>query len=254
VSVPNAPPLPTTRVAAINIGAKWYFTGKPCKRGHVDRRLTSNFQCYTCGRAKIEAYRIRNRAKLSAATCRNYRENADKRRADARQKYWANPEKPRAAAVRSRIKHLEASRTRRREGYWKNRDVELAANREYRAQNAERVRSTQARRYQEHGDRLRLKSRLWGERNIARRRLRVGLPAPTRPEPTVCECCGGPPRKNSLALDHCHETGVFRGWLCADCNLAIGALGDNSIGLLHAISYLQWAESITHPHCVPPGV
>ena len=29
-------------------GEKYYFTGKPCKRGHVDRRYASTGQCIAC--------------------------------------------------------------------------------------------------------------------------------------------------------------------------------------------------------------
>jgi hypothetical protein len=67
-----------------------------------------------------------------------------------------------------------------------------------------------------------------------------GMPTPTRPRPEACECCGKPPAgKLALALDHDHETNVFRGWLCANCNVGIGKLGDNIAGVLRAISYIN---------------
>jgi hypothetical protein len=66
------------------------------------------------------------------------------------------------------------------------------------------------------------------------------LPTPTRPIPTLCECCGKPPtEKRALALDHCHATEVFRGWLCVRCNAAIGGLGDSVRGLMKAVYYLE---------------
>lgn len=74
-------------------------------------------------------------------------------------------------------------------------------------------------------------------RNIHRRNR--GLPAPTRPEPPACECCGAPPAGRALALDHDHGTGAFRGWLCFDCNTGIGRLGDNVAGIRRAIAYLE---------------
>src|ERR1039458_8838247 len=67
----------------------------------------------------------------------------------------------------------------------------------------------------------------------------LGLPVPTRPMPEVCECCGGPPGKQALHNDHCHDTGKFRGWLCGKCNKAIGLLGDNEAGVVNAIVYLR---------------
>ena len=57
-------------------------------------------------------------------------------------------------------------------------------------------------------------------------------------KPKVCNCCGKP-HKKSLVLDHDHNTKLFRGWLCDDCNVGIGRLGDNISGLMNAIKYLQ---------------
>lgn len=50
--------MPITRKAAKAAGLKYYFTGKPCKRGHIDKRFVSSFWCLTCGREKAkEAFR-----------------------------------------------------------------------------------------------------------------------------------------------------------------------------------------------------
>lgn len=65
-----------------------------------------------------------------------------------------------------------------------------------------------------------------------------GMPEPTRPVPDRCECCMGLPGKRRLALDHCHRTGKFRGWLCYKCNLGIGLLGDTAFNLFRALAYL----------------
>lgn len=72
-------------------------------------------------------------------------------------------------------------------------------------------------------------------------RTRQGLPEPTRPVGLNCECCGTPRSalKRELHLDHNHETGAFRGWLCGRCNVGIGMLGDNVAGLQRAIAYLE---------------
>lgn len=39
-----------------DIDDKWYFTGKPCKNGHIDFRLRSNRQCKTCSYDKRKKY------------------------------------------------------------------------------------------------------------------------------------------------------------------------------------------------------
>jgi len=42
-----------------------------------------------------------------------------------------------------------------------------------------------------------------------------------------------------FSLDHCHETGAFRGYICHSCNRALGLLKDNKIALYNAIAYLE---------------
>ncbi len=40
-------------------------------------------------------------------------------------------------------------------------------------------------------------------------------------------------------IDHCHETGRFRGLLCSSCNLALGKIGDCSETLRRLADYLE---------------
>jgi hypothetical protein len=42
-------------------------------------------------------------------------------------------------------------------------------------------------------------------------------------------------------MDHDHQTGMFRGWVCTECNKALGLLGDTIAGLEMALSYLRGA-------------
>src|SRR5690606_5587543 len=44
--------------------------------------------------------------------------------------------------------------------------------------------------------------------------------------------------RNSLAVDHCHETGRVRGLLCNRCNRALGLLRDDPEVIRRAASYL----------------
>lgn len=75
--------------------------------------------------------------------------------------------------------------------------------------------------------------------DITVNRRRRKLPEPTRPCPQLCESCGNLPNgRGALHLDHDHDTGEFRGWLCMRCNIAIGGLGDNYEGVLRALDYL----------------
>jgi hypothetical protein len=124
-------------------GRKLYFTGKPCRNGHICERRVDSRCCVICKRARENKY------------------------------YLDNIEARRAASLAN-----------------------------------------------------------------ARRRK---LPGYSRPCPPHCELCGKPPSGRALCLDHDHETGKFRGWLCDRCNVSLGALGDNEAGLQRALQYLHRA-------------
>ena len=70
------------------------------------------------------------------------------------------------------------------------------------------------------------------------------FPDPTRSEPENCESCGVHRNKlkRGLNLDHDHETGKFRGWLCGNCNRGLGYLGDKVESVKMILGYLQKVE------------
>lgn len=104
--------------------------------------------------------------------------------------------------------------------YAKNREQRLAGSRRWQAANPER----------------------WAEVQ----RKSDGLPDPTRPMPECCEICGRKPKDTkTLALDHCHATGLFRGWICRPCNSGLGMLGDDLDRVLKAAAYLQKFKAST---------
>ena len=52
-----------------------------------------------------------------------------------------------------------------------------------------------------------------------------------------CEICGG--HSKQLRVDHDHETNLFRGLLCASCNLGLGLFQDDPSVLEKAREYLN---------------
>jgi hypothetical protein len=70
--------------------------------------------------------------------------------------------------------------------------------------------------------------------------------APTRPAlPHPCDNCTKPiVTAKTLQLDHDHKTHAFRGWLCKECNISMGNLGDNVRGMLRAAVYLDKTEKM----------
>ena len=116
--------------------------------------------------------------------------------------------------------------------YRRNKEARRAAHRKYYAANKEKERERSRRYYAENKERERARTR---EKNRKR------LPAPTRPEPSQCECCARP-LKSAAHLDHDHATGKFRGWLCGPCNRGIGLFVDSPELLGRAAAYLRAAQ------------
>lgn len=60
---------------------------------------------------------------------------------------------------------------------------------------------------------------------------------PARPPlGTPCDRCDRTDK--TLVFDHCHETLIHRGWLCDNCNRAMGMLGDDINGMLISAIYI----------------
>lgn len=80
------------------------------------------------------------------------------------------------------------------------------------------------------------------------RKLKAENPFPSRVD-YECPCCsktekeirvnGGWPDRTVWVLDHNHTTKEFRGWICNNCNVAIGRFADNVRNLQKAIKYLR---------------
>ncbi len=62
-----------------------------------------------------------------------------------------------------------------------------------------------------------------------------------RPKPVNCEACGKDTTGifRGMVLDHCHKTNEFRGWLCSQCNIALGMLNDDQNRLVALVRYLE---------------
>jgi len=74
-----------SRKEAFEKGLKYYFTGKPCTRGHISKRLVSVHNCPDCSSERLEIYRKNNPEKIKE-NLRKYREN----NRDYFTSYWEN--------------------------------------------------------------------------------------------------------------------------------------------------------------------
>jgi hypothetical protein len=77
---------PISKEEAIERGEKYYFTGMPCKNGHINKR-TLNHTCYQCQLEKSQAFRNKN---LQYHTTYNqqYYPNNKQRTKEASDKYY----------------------------------------------------------------------------------------------------------------------------------------------------------------------
>jgi hypothetical protein len=120
-----------SRTAAIAQGKKKYFTGKPCKHGHVAERHVHNWTCVECHAVKMldiqRNWRAKNPEKTAIYTAKYAvthaesnkvwrTKNADKVKKQAQDWRKANPIKTAAyskkwrANNRSHMQHLKAKR------------------------------------------------------------------------------------------------------------------------------------------------
>jgi hypothetical protein len=64
-----------------------------------------------------------------------------------------------------------------------------------------------------------------------------------RKKPDNCEICGVVRKIRGLCFDHDHQTGMFRGWICNNCNSALGLVHDDITVLEKMIRYIKKNKS-----------
>ncbi len=131
--------------------------------------------------------------------------------------------------------------------------------REYREENREHVRQSQMDWVKKNPGKVNVSNRNWRganrfsvamqqSRSVAKKR--GYLPCSATAEEIEyaftgkCEMCGVPEMElnKKLQMDHNHETGEFRGFLCGKCNKALGLLNDSRELLTNALRYLTTCE------------
>lgn len=115
-----------SRAAAIKAGAKTYFTGKPCKRGHVSERYAANGTC-------IECFNARQRAA--------YHANPEPARAAKKRRYWADPEAARQATRTWTAENKDAVAAYKKAKHAANPEIATERARQWQKANPERLRT-----------------------------------------------------------------------------------------------------------------
>src|ERR1700761_3086543 len=100
----------TSCAEAKALGLKRYFTGEPCKNGHVAERYTSGWRCIVCSSEKSASAYARNPDQKRENNARYQAENPDKVRQSKARYRRENPDKMRQYKARHRAKHPDGVR------------------------------------------------------------------------------------------------------------------------------------------------
>lgn len=120
-------------------GLKFYFTGKECKHGHVDKRIVSNGRCYECARLAVldthHAMEEEERSRVRSRRQKWREENREAVRAQSQSWRDKNRECVRAYTQKYREENAEHINSRQRAYYRADREGRSARNKEWRDAN-----------------------------------------------------------------------------------------------------------------------
>lgn len=121
-----------TRPAAFAAGAKRYFTGKPCRKGHVAQRYVSTWSCVICQENSAAEWTEKNPEKSKAMFAEAERKRRPKKRA-----YYSRTKAIRAAVSRAWYKKNKKKRAKTIAKWQRNNPKKLRATKHnYRAKEA----------------------------------------------------------------------------------------------------------------------
>ena len=121
--------MPTSYEEARSLGLAMYFTGKPCKYGHLTSRYASSKECFFCRKEKNQSSELKAKQKQASLN------NKEKINARARERYQINKEFEKIRSQGKWINNKEAMTARTRDWESRNPQKALAI---YKARNAVR--------------------------------------------------------------------------------------------------------------------
>jgi 5-methylcytosine-specific restriction endonuclease McrA len=95
-------------------GLLHYFTGKPCRQGHIAMRYVSSKTCSACLKASCKVYSQTNVKRLSAKSLEAYHRNPKKKMESVKRWQAANPENVRKSKKKWQDANLEVKRVHTR--------------------------------------------------------------------------------------------------------------------------------------------
>ena len=100
---------------ARKLGQPWYFTGIPCKNGHVDKRYSNTGICYSCKRENMAKDYEKNKERIAECNKKSYSKNKEKRNKTSLEWAKKNREKSNEIKKKSKLKHKEKTKSSARE-------------------------------------------------------------------------------------------------------------------------------------------
>lgn len=105
-----------SREESRQINQKWYFTGLPCKNGHIEKRYVNTEICYACKRERNKRFNDTHKEWLFDFSKKQYEKHRDRNIKSSREWALKNPDKIRAIKRKNkeihRAKYLEAEKIR----------------------------------------------------------------------------------------------------------------------------------------------
>jgi hypothetical protein len=128
-------------------GLLHYFTGRPCKHGHISKRKVSDRSCTECCRLRANVY-YWNAPEKNHANCARYRaSNPEKIKADKAAYRAQHRDKEKATQAAYRARTTEKRKAQAAVWYAKNEDKRKATRKEWVKNNYERVLTTNRNRH-----------------------------------------------------------------------------------------------------------
>lgn len=132
---------------------------------------------------------------------------------------------------------------KKRKHYLENREKYLLQTKEYNERNKEHVKKRHKKYYE--NNKLKFLESGWKRKGILNKNSEAfkkqDFDELFERSNYTCAICNtnAPKHLKGFVVDHCHNTGIARGILCAHCNLALGGFKDNVEILNKAINYLN---------------
>jgi hypothetical protein len=179
-------------------------------------------------REYYRAWRRKNRAKSNEASRAWKLRNPEKTKEYQRREGQKERRKKWRSANPDRVREYD------RKSYQKHREVRIKADMKYRRDNPEKTAEYKARA------KTKAIAAASTRRYVAKKKKYVECTDyPPRPTDSKCSICH---REAQLCLDHDHVTGKFRGYICRDCNMALGKLGDTVEAIRRVLAYLEQSD------------